>query len=153
MSTAAEGPARPQLRAVRVDCPQVPEPANATWSNALRVGDELMISGMTAYPACQAREMDGHAQARECLRKIEALAQGAGGSLDNVLKLTVYLTDIADKEGVGRARAEVFQPPYPASTLVGVNALAFAPVRVEIDAVIRLDTRRTAEPPDTTMRP
>lgn len=128
--------------AQRIDCPEVPEPPGATWSHALRVGDELLISGMTAFPACRDRSMDAHEQALECLRKIEALTRSAGGSLDHVMKLTVYLTDVADKDAVGRARRERFTPPYPASTLVGVHALAFPDVRVEIDAQIRLDVRR-----------
>ncbi len=129
-------------RAEHVRCAALPEPPGATWSNALRVGDELYISGVTAHPACRAQVMDAHAQALECLRKIEMLARAAGGTLDQVVKLVVYLTDIADKDAVGRARREVFAPPYPASTLVGVRELVFPEVRVEIDATIRLDARR-----------
>jgi enamine deaminase RidA (YjgF/YER057c/UK114 family) len=131
------------LQATFVTCPEVPEPPGATWSNALRVGDELLISGMTAHPACRGRSMDAEQQALECLRKIEALARAAGGSLDHVLKLTIYLIDIADKDAIGRARHRVFAPPYPASTLVGVRELVFTEVRVEIDATIRLDARRS----------
>lgn len=132
----------PTSRAEHLRCPEVPELPGATWSNALRAGNELVISGMTAYPACRDRPMDAYEQSLECLRKIEALTRSAGGSLDQVLKLTVYLTDIADKDAVGRARRERFTPPYPASTLVGVHALAFPEVRVEIDAEIRLEVRR-----------
>lgn len=140
----AEGP--PALaRAKRLPCPAVPEPPGATWSNALRAGNELIISGMTAHPACRERTMDAHAQALECLRKIAALCAAAGATLDQVLKLTVYLTDIADKDAVARARRETLNPPYPASTLVGVRALAFPEVIVEIDAVVRLDLRRARD--------
>lgn len=140
----AEGP--PALaRATRLPCSAVPEPPGATWSNALRAGNELIISGMTAHPACRERTMDAHAQALECLRKIAALCAAAGATLDQVLKLTVYLTDIADKDAVARARRETLNPPYPASTLVGVRALAFPEVKVEIDAVIRLDLRRARD--------
>jgi enamine deaminase RidA (YjgF/YER057c/UK114 family) len=128
--------------AEHVRCAELPEPPGATWSNALRVGDELYISGVTAHPACRAQAMDAHVQALECLRKIETLARAAGGTLDQVVKLVVYLTDMADKEAVGRARRETFTPPYPASTLVGVRELVFPEVRVEIDATIRLDARR-----------
>ena len=141
---AAAHPAPAQ--ATRLHCPAVPEPPGATWSNALLAGDELFISGMTAHPACRERAMDAHAQALECLRKIEALCAAAGVTLDHVLKLTVYLTDVADKDAVARARRETLRPPYPASTLVGVSALAFPAVKVEIDAVVRLDLRRAAEP-------
>ncbi len=125
---------------VKLACAEVPEPPGATWSNALRVGDELVISGMTAHPAAG---LDAAAQARECLRRIEALARAAGRSLDNVVKLTVYLTDIADKAAVGEVRRAVFAAPYPASTLVGVAALVFPELKVEIDAQIRLDVQRS----------
>ena len=124
----------------KVACAEVPEPPGATWSNALRVGDELVISGMTAHPAAG---LDTAAQARECLRRIEALAAAAGGSLDNVVKLTVYLTDIADKAAVGEVRRVLFTAPYPASTLVSVAALVFPELKVEIDAQIRLDVQRS----------
>ena len=85
-----------------------------------------------------------YAQALECLRKIEALTTAGGGSLANVVKLTVYLIDIADKDAVGRARRECLAPPYPASTLVAVQTLVFPELRVEIDALVRLDVSRDA---------
>lgn len=128
--------------ATHLSCPAVPEPPGATWSNALRCGNELIISGMTAYPACRDQAMDTHAQALECLRKIDALCATAGLTLDHVMKLTVYLTEIGDKDAVARARRERLRPPYPASTLVGVSALAFPEVKVEIDAVVRMDMKR-----------
>lgn len=128
--------------ATHLPCPAVPEPPGATWSNALRCGNELVVSGMTAHPACREQAMDAQAQALECLRKIDALCAAAGLTLDHVMKLTVYLTDMSDKDAVARARRERLRPPYPASTLVGVSALAFPEVKVEIDAVVRVDLRR-----------
>jgi 2-iminobutanoate/2-iminopropanoate deaminase len=77
------------------------------------------------------------------LLKIQALLEAAGGGVHNIVKLVVYVTDIADKDEVGRARREFFaQAPvasYPASTLVAVQALVFPELRVEIDAFARLD--------------
>ena len=98
---------------------------------------------MTAYPAARDRPMDAMAQALDCLRKIGLLAQAAGGSLDNVVKLVVYLTDIDDKTAVAAARRELLAPPYPASTLVAVKALVFSELLVEIDATVRLDVQRS----------
>jgi enamine deaminase RidA (YjgF/YER057c/UK114 family) len=141
--------ARPKATAPTavLHCAALPEPPGATWSNALRVGDELIISGVTAHPASRQRVMDTEAQALACLRKIAALAEAAGGSLDNVVKLVVYVTDIADKDAVGRARRALLQPPYPASTLVGVHALVFPELTVEIDAILRLDVHRSTMSP------
>ena len=55
-------------------------------------------------------------QARICFMKIQKLVEAAGGSLADVAKLTIYLTDIADRPGIGRARKEFFDGRMPAST-------------------------------------
>lgn len=139
MNAAAVTPVR------RVACEAVPDLPHASWSNALVVGPEVILSGQTAHPAaCDAAEagapLDAHAQTLRVLRKIEALLEAAGGGKHNIVKLVVYLTDIADKDEVGRARREFFgAAPYPASTLVAVSALVFPELRVEIDAIARLD--------------
>ncbi len=131
----------------RIHCAALPEPAGATWSNALRIGDELVISGVTAHPAASAGGPGGVlgtlAQALDCLCKIGLLAEAAGGSLDNVIKLVVYLTDIDDKDAVAAARRQLLAAPYPASTLVAVKALVRPELTIEIDATIRLDVRRS----------
>lgn len=140
----------------RVACDALPEPAHATWSNALVVGDEVVLSGQTAHPATRAAAeagapLDAYAQAMLVLGKLRTLLEAAGGGVHNLVKLVVYVTDIADKDAVGRARRDFFaaaQPgaPYPASTLVAVGALAFPELKVEIDAFARLDAdlRRAA---------
>jgi len=140
MSNAAVTPVR------RIACAAVPDLPHASWSNALALGPELVLSGQTAHPATAAAAQAGAAlgtyeQTLLVLRKIQALVEAAGGGLYNIVKLVVYVTDIADKDEVGRARREVFgaQPAYPASTLIGVNALVFPELRVEIDAIARLD--------------
>lgn len=139
MSTHAATPVR------RIACEAVPDLPHASWSNALVVGPEVILSGQTAHPATrQAAEagspLGAHAQTLAVLRKIQALLEAAGGGSHNITKLVVYVTDIADKDEVGRARREFFgQGPYPASTLVAVSALVFPELRVEIDATARLD--------------
>jgi 2-iminobutanoate/2-iminopropanoate deaminase len=145
MHADAVMPAMPAAPVERIACAAVPDLAHASWSNALRVGPELIVSGQTAHPA--AREavaagspLDAYAQTLVVLRKIQALAEAAGGGVHNILKLVVYVTDIADKDEVGRARRDFFEgQPYPASTLVAVSALVFPELRVEIDATVRLD--------------
>jgi enamine deaminase RidA (YjgF/YER057c/UK114 family) len=122
----------------------VPDAPAATWTNGFRIGDEVLMSGMTAHPvsreAAQAgAPLDAYAQALVVLRKLEALVQAAGGHKHNIVKTVVYLTDIADKDAVGRARRDFFDGHYPCSTLVAVSGLAFPELRVEIDAWARLD--------------
>lgn len=123
----------------RVVADRVAELPGATWSNCLVVGKEVALSGMTAHPASRIRQLDAHQQTLEVLEKIRALLEAAGGGLHNVYKLVIYVTDMADKDAVGRARREVFQGSYPCSTLVGVSGLVFPELKVEIDAFARLD--------------
>jgi len=139
MTTPAAMPVR------RVACEAVPDMPHATWSNVLVIGQEVVLSGQTAHPATRDAAQAGaplgaYEQTLVVLRKMQALLETAGGGVHNIVKLVVYVTDIADKDEVGRARREFFaRPPYPASTLVAVQALVFPELRVEIDAFARLD--------------
>jgi 2-iminobutanoate/2-iminopropanoate deaminase len=135
---------------VRVDCEQVPDAAHATWSNALIVGDEIVMSGMTAHPATvnASEPLSTYDQTIVVLEKIRALVETAGGDIGCITKLVVYVTNIADKTEVGRARKTFFAGhieaggAYPCSTLVEVSGLVFPELRVEIEACARLDIAR-----------
>ena len=125
----------------RVTTPEVAELPAATWTNAFRIGEEIVMSGMTAHPATRQspEPMGAYAQTTEVLRKLLAYVEAAGGNRRNLVKLVIYVTDIADKDEVGRARRDFFQAPYPCSTLVEVKGLVFPELKVEIDAWARLD--------------
>ncbi|MEG0965833.1 MAG: Rid family hydrolase [Pseudomonas sp.] len=130
----------------RIQAQAVAELATASWSNALLLGNELVMSGMTGHPATrQAAEsgnpLDAYAQTLVVLNKALALVQAAGGHIGNIYRLTIYLTRIADKDEVGRARRDFFAgfACYPTSTLVEVSALVFPELVVEIEASARLD--------------
>ena len=132
------------LRAERIRCAEVPDGPAATWSNGWRIGHELVMSGMTAHPASREAAARGaplgaYEQTLVVLGKLEALVSAAGGSRRHINKTVVYVTDIADKDEVGRARRDFFGKDYPCATLVGVSALVFPELRVEIDAWARLD--------------
>ena len=130
----------------RVRAKALAEMETATWSNALRIGNEVVMSGMTGHPATRAAAQAGaplyaYEQTLVVLGKIQALVEAAGGHIGNLYRLTVYLTDIADKDEVGRARRDFFEgfAQYPTSTLVEVSALVFPELVVEIEASARLD--------------
>lgn len=130
--------------AEKLVCAAVPDAPNATWTNAWRLGHEVVLSGMTAHPASriaaeQRAPLGAYEQTMCVLGKLEALVQAAGGHRYNLVKTVVYLTDIADKDAVGRARRDFFGDVFPCSTLVAVSALVFPELRVEIDAWARLD--------------
>jgi len=138
--------------AEKIQCPQVPDLPTASWTNGYRIGQEVVVSGMTGHPATrQAAErgepLGAYDQAMVVLKKLEALVTAAGGHKHNLIKTVVYLTDIADKDEVGRARRDFFGAHTPCSTLVAVQALVFPELRVEIDAWARLDVDlREAQP-------
>ncbi|MEY2683620.1 MAG: hypothetical protein RJA09_764 [Pseudomonadota bacterium] len=128
----------------RVVCPTAPDLPHATWTQSWRIGTEVVVSGQTAHPASrqaaeQGQPLGAYEQTLVVLRKLEALVVAAGGHKYNIVKTVVYLTDIADKDEVGRARRDFFEGHYPSATLVGVSGLVFPELCVEIDAWARLD--------------
>ena len=116
---------------VRVTSPEVPEPAPGTWSNCLVVNGVVYLAGMTAG----GMEGDEYAQSKAIFTKIRHLLEAAGGSMADILKVTIFVTDITQREKVWQARREFFTGNFPASTLVQVAALANPSLKVEIEAV------------------
>lgn len=123
-------------RAVHTD--GAPE-AIGTYSQALAVDRTVYLSGQIPLDP-ESMEIvtgDTRAQVEQVLANLEAVAAAAGGSLGDVAKLTVYLTDLGDFNTVNEVMAEHFREPYPARAAVGVAALPRG-ARVEIDAVLVL---------------
>ena len=126
----------------RISCAEVPDLPQATWTQAWRMGQEVVMSGMTAHPRMQqarGQTVSVYDETLIVLDKLDALVRACGGHRHNMVKTVVYVTDIAFKEAVGQARRDFFGQHYPCSTLVAVNALVFPELRVEIDAWARLD--------------
>lgn len=123
-------------RIEQIIAPDVAEPVPNIFSNCLKVGDQLFISGMTASGADGAITggESAYGQAQACFGKIRDLVEAAGGRMTDVVKLTIYLTDMADRPEVGRARTEFFSGRMPCSTLVGISTLVDPAMRVEIEA-------------------
>jgi 2-iminobutanoate/2-iminopropanoate deaminase len=123
---------------VRVVSPEVSEPPSGTWSNCLVVNGVAYIAGMTARHADQNTAGDEYAQAKAIFTKIKHLVETAGGSMADIVKVTIFVTDISQREKVWQARREFFTGNFPASTLVQVAALADASLKVEIEAVAHI---------------
>jgi 2-iminobutanoate/2-iminopropanoate deaminase len=123
----------------RVISPEVPEPAAETWSNCLLVNGIAYVAGLIARGEDgKILEGDEYAQARMIFAKIRHLIEAAGGSMADVVKVVIYVTDIKQRQKVWRARREVFSGNFPVSTLVQVAALAEPSVKVEIEAIAHL---------------
>lgn len=115
---------------------EVREPAERMWSNCLRVGDLITVSGLTSR-GNDGTSIDGrneYEQSKIIFEKIKNLVEAAGGEIDDVIKMTIFVTNMANNQEVWKARAEVFSGNYPACTLVEVSALATSEILVEIEA-------------------
>lgn len=121
----------------KITSPQVPEPPGGIYSNCLVLGDQIFISGQTAGgPDGKAIGGDSmERQARAVFTKIKALLEAAGGGMSDIVKMTVYVTDMALRPDFGRVRNEVFPGTKPCSTLVEISALAGPDFLIEVDVV------------------
>ena len=119
----------------RVSSPQVPEPPPQTWSNCLVFGHQVFIAGMTARTGTTVVGGDSmYEQAKAIFAKIKHLIEAAGGKMDDVVKVLIFVTDIKRREEVWKARREVFSGDFPVSTLVEARALAAPDLLVEVEA-------------------
>ena len=110
--------------------------AIGTYSQAVRVGKTVYLSGQIGLDPVSGQLVEGsEAQIRRVLAKLKAVAESAGGSLADVVKLNVYLTDLAHFAKVNEIMASYFAKPYPARAAVGVAALPRGAL-VEADAVL-----------------
>jgi enamine deaminase RidA (YjgF/YER057c/UK114 family) len=125
------------MKKQRIVCDAVPEPAPGSFTNAFRVGDTIYVSGQHAGrpDGTIAGAGDVQAQATAAFEKIAALLAAGGATMDDVVKLTVYLTDIAGRPGFAAARRAFFSGDFPCSTLVAISALAQPGLLVEIEAI------------------
>ena len=121
----------------RVISPDVGEPPAGTWSNCIVVGKQVFIAGMTARgdEFDDMQESGAYEQAVAILKKIEHLMERAGGRIDDLVKVVIYVTDINDRDAVWKARREFFTEPFPVSTLFEVSKLVRPEMKVEIDAI------------------
>ena len=113
--------------------------AIGTYSQAVRVGDTVWVSGQIPLDPATMQLVTGDidAEIRRVFDNLAAIAQGAGGSLANVVKLSVFLTDLAHFPRVNEIMATYFRQPYPARAAVGVAALPRG-ARVEMECVLSL---------------
>jgi reactive intermediate/imine deaminase len=125
----------------KVSVPDVAEVAPGLWSNAVRAGDMLFISGQVARPFEDGTGIvgkDEYEQTKQIFSRIDRIIKAAGGTMDNLVKMTIYVVDIKNNTEVWRARREFFTGDFPASTLVEVRSLAKPDVLVEIESVAYL---------------
>ena len=119
--------------------------AIGTYSQAIRCGDTVYFAGQIGLdPATMQLVAGVDAQIRRVLENLSAVAQAADGGLENIVKLNVYLTDLANFQRVNEIMAQYFRPPYPARAALGVASLPRG-AEVEIDAIMVVERDRTTD--------
>ena len=112
--------------------------AIGTYSQAVRVGDTVYLSGQIGLDPASMQMVDGiENQVHRVFKNLQAVAEAAGGSLAGVVKLNVFLTDLGNFAKVNEIMAQYFTEPYPARAAVGVASLPRGAL-VEADAVMVL---------------
>jgi reactive intermediate/imine deaminase len=113
--------------------------AIGTYSQAVKVGDTVYLSGQIPLvpETMELVEGDMEANVRRVFDNLKAVAEAAGGSLADIAKLNIFLTDLGNFALVNEVMADYFQQPYPARAAVGVASLPKG-VGVEMDAIMEL---------------
>jgi len=118
-----------------ISTPHAPS-AIGTYSQAVRCGDTIYLSGQIGLDPVTMQLAEGiDAQVKRVFDNLKAVAEAAGGSLDDAAKLTIYLTDLAHFAKVNEIMAVYFNEPYPARAAIGVASLPRAAL-IEADAIL-----------------
>lgn len=115
--------------------------AIGAYSQAVKVGDTVYLSGQIPLDPETMEVVGGgvEAQIKQVFTNLSAVCKAAGGSLEDIVKLTVYLTDLGDFAKVNEAMAGFFEAPYPARAAIGVAQLP-KDVPVEVEGVMVLNS-------------
>ncbi len=121
-----------------IHTPRAPQ-AIGTYSQAVRVGNTVYVSGQIPLDPATGQLVSGDidAEIRRVLENLKAIAEAAGGSLANVAKVTVFLTDLTHFAKVNEQMAAYFAAPYPARAAIGVAQLPRG-ARVEMECILAL---------------
>jgi len=107
------------------------------YSQAVRAGGVVYLSGQIPLDPATGElvQADISTESRRVFDNLKAVCQAAGGSMDDVARVGIYLTDLSDFEAVNAVMAAYFQAPYPARSTIQVSALPRG-ARVEVDAIL-----------------
>ncbi len=111
------------------------------WEQAVKVGNLLFVSGQTPMTADGklVGKGDAAAQTRQVMENIKTVLEFGGAKLSDIVKITVFVTNIRDLSAIMKVREEYLAPDYPASTAAEVTALANPDWLVEIEAIAVLE--------------
>lgn len=120
-----------------ISTPNAPA-AIGTYSQAVKVGDTVYLSGQIGLDPASMQMVEGvDAQIHQVFKNLRAVCEAAGGSLSDIAKINIFLTDLGNFAKVNEIMAQYFSQPYPARAAVGVASLP-RNADVEADAVMTL---------------
>jgi 2-iminobutanoate/2-iminopropanoate deaminase len=107
------------------------------FSQGVKVGNLIFVSGQTAQNALGeiVGKGDIRTQTKQCIENLKHLLEAGGATVDNVVKVGVYVADMSHLEAIHEVREVYFKKPYPASTLVQVSRFTKQECLIEIDAI------------------
>ena len=111
---------------------------NPNLSPGIRVGDFLFVSGHVGVDADGNVVGDCEAQSRQVMASIRSVIEAAGGRMEDVAKITCFLTNMDDYPAYAKVRLETWPSNPPASSTVGVSALVRPELVVEVEAIVRM---------------
>jgi len=113
--------------------------AIGTYSQAIKAGNTVYMSGQIPLDPKSMELVEGfEAQTVQVFENLKAVAEAAGGSFKDIVKLNIFLTDLANFATVNEVMSRYFQQPYPARAAIGITALPKG-AQVEMDAILVLD--------------
>lgn len=131
------------MKKERIYTDLINEPAAGLWSNAMKVGDVVYFSGFTsrANDGVTIQGADEYEQAMVIFNKFKAYVEAAGGEMNDIVKMTIFITNMAKNKTVWEARRQFFTDDFPACTLVEVSALATPEILIEIEGIAHIGCR------------
>ncbi|WP_405240767.1 RidA family protein [Lentisalinibacter orientalis] len=120
-----------------IEVPGIPEPGQ--FSHVVRKGNFVFISGQTAGEDAKRGDLDPMTQADSCFRYLRKAIEAAGGTMDDIVKVNIYLTDGSQFPSITELRPRYFSKPYPAATTIIVNSMVRRALIMEIEAIAILD--------------
>ncbi len=113
--------------------------AIGTYSQAIKIGNTVYLSGQIGLDPYSMQLVDGiELQIRRVFDNLKAVCEAAGGSLADIAKLNIFLTDLGNFQLVNQIMGEYFAQPYPARAALGINTLPRAAL-VEMDGIMELN--------------
>ena len=118
-----------------------PKPIGA-YSQAVRVGNTVYLSGQLGFDVNANRlVLDSfEAQTEQAFKNLKSMAEASGGTVDNIAKMTIFITDFKNFPTVNKVMEKYFSRPYPARSTIGVSSLPLG-VDIEIEGIMHLSDK------------